>query len=240
MENKPGLLTPDQRAFLRGEKEYEHEQSETDMRYKIRTRVRRALFDFVLLVQELEPRDRKQLLKDVRAPQNRDDDEYLTDEVFRDGEPTALIYMVAFLYQAAEDVGFDFEKLVELGVVAGHDEDPTNPFAARSVEVTIDEHLEYDFERIRGKIEAGDELSEPEYLALTRLLLADLSEFVEVCQRTHVDIQGKIEAGETLTVGESVVAVGKFMGRPLRFDRDTLREHLHERVRTEIGLDSIP
>lgn len=239
MEDKPGLLTPDQRAFLRGEKEYEHEQSETDMRYKIRTRVRRALFDFVLLVEELEPHDRKQLLKDLRAAPLRDDDEHLADEAFREEESTALIYTIAFLYQAANDVEFEFEKLVELGVVAAHNEDPTELFTGRSVSVTIDEHLEYDFERIRPKIETGEALTRAEYLAMMQLLLTDLPEFIEVCEQTDVDIEAKIEAGETLTIGESLVAVGQYMGQMGRFDGDRLREHLHERVRTEIGLDSL-
>ncbi len=237
MPADPALLTPSQRAFLRGEKEYEHEQSEKDMRYKIRQRVRNGLFDLALLWQHMDARDRRQLFKDVRAGQLRDDDATFEDEVYREDESTALVYAVAFLYQVAADVDFDFEKVLELAAVARQGENPDNPFAARSVDVTIDERLVYDYDRIRRKVEQEQSLSEPEYLAMTRLFLSDLERFTSVCRKTDLDVQAKLDAGEQLTKGEAVVAFGKAISSPTSYDRDDLRDHIPDRVASALGFN---
>ena len=54
-ERSVGILTEGQREYLRGDKEFEHAQSERDMRYKIRERIKNALLDFEILVEHLEP-----------------------------------------------------------------------------------------------------------------------------------------------------------------------------------------
>lgn len=75
--------------------------------------------------------------------------------MYREHEPSALVYALAFLYQAATDAEFDVETVVELAVVAAMGEDPANPFTARSVDVTIETNLVYDYDRIEEKLDGA-------------------------------------------------------------------------------------
>ncbi|PSQ25779.1 hypothetical protein BRD03_11825 [Halobacteriales archaeon QS_9_68_17] len=59
-----GILTPADRAFLRGEAAHESDQSAYDARYRIRKRLRDAAFDLALLFEHMEPRDRDRVFAD--------------------------------------------------------------------------------------------------------------------------------------------------------------------------------
>jgi len=56
-----GILTPTDRDFLRGEKEYENPETASHRRSDIRQRVLDSIADFKLLVEELEERDRERI-----------------------------------------------------------------------------------------------------------------------------------------------------------------------------------
>lgn len=79
-----GILTPADRAFLRGETRLRSEQSAYDARYRIRSRLRNAVYDLALLFEQLEPRDRER----VFAEEELDD---------------ALVDALAFLYLGVGD-----------------------------------------------------------------------------------------------------------------------------------------
>lgn len=59
-----GILSPEDRAFLRGEAEFEHEASARNARKRIRERVRHGLADFGLLFEHMERRDRLRVVSD--------------------------------------------------------------------------------------------------------------------------------------------------------------------------------
>ncbi|WP_135533712.1 hypothetical protein [Halostella pelagica] len=59
-----GVLTPADRAFLRGETTLRSEQSAYDARYRIRRRLRNAICDLALLFEHAEPRDREGVFAD--------------------------------------------------------------------------------------------------------------------------------------------------------------------------------
>lgn len=58
-----GFLAPIDRAFLRGEKDYEHRQSTYDRRQTIRDRTRNALLDFAVLYEHLSDDQREKILE---------------------------------------------------------------------------------------------------------------------------------------------------------------------------------
>jgi hypothetical protein len=64
LDRDRGFLTKKDRQFLRGELEYEREESAIHKRADIRERTRNALLDFTLLFQELDPKDREQIFED--------------------------------------------------------------------------------------------------------------------------------------------------------------------------------
>jgi len=234
-ERKNALLTQGQREYLRGEKEFKNEQSERDIRYEIRERIKDGLLDFELLADELEPRDRKQIFKDVRPAALRGDEHVNVDEMPQRDEMEGLVHTVAFLYLAARDADLPFEKVVELGISEANFE---RPFVPSDVEVRIDERVEFDYEEIFDKVERGERLSEIEYSAVKSLLLKDLERYVELCGGTDVDLRGKLDAGEELTREESLVAVGLVNGGNLESDASdyNFENPLDEEVVRDFGL----
>lgn len=52
-----GILTPDDRRFLLGEKEFKHQQSKTNARSRIRKRVKNGILDFGLIYYHLRDED---------------------------------------------------------------------------------------------------------------------------------------------------------------------------------------
>lgn len=89
LDRERGILTPEDRKYLFGEKEYKHPESARNRRAKIRQRVRNSLLDFVVL-KYLEPRDREQIF-------NTDDPE------IPGGLSSAFIFLYDALVRSKED-----------------------------------------------------------------------------------------------------------------------------------------
>ena len=236
MGRDPAMLTPDQRVYLRGEKDYSR-QVENNTRYDIRKRVRNTLLDFGLLLEEMDSRDREQIFKDVRPPSLRDDEEFQS-ETIREDELGGLVQTLAFLYLGADETGVPFEKALEQAIFAARSTDQGDPFVAQSVEVTIDEEIETDVDRLFRKIERGKHLDEIEYFRLTRLVVTDLEEFVEGTNSVGVDVISILERGDSLTRGESLIVVGRVFDDPTQFREYDLFELLHDDVITHLGLSN--
>lgn len=58
-----GFLTADDRAYLKGDKEYTSEGTEFNTRRRIRRRARQGFVDFALLFRHMNENDRKQVFK---------------------------------------------------------------------------------------------------------------------------------------------------------------------------------
>lgn len=110
-ERGRGVLTPTDRAFLRGEKEYKNEETATHRRADIRQRVRDSIMDFTLLVEELPEEDRNRIF----GPDA--DDETISDQAMAD--------MIAFLAMGVEQNPHpsqdtlrmpELEDLIQLGI----------------------------------------------------------------------------------------------------------------------------
>ncbi|WP_256686791.1 hypothetical protein [Halococcus qingdaonensis] len=91
-----GVLSPADRAFLRGETEMTHDQSRRNAEARIRERIVNAIEDFTLLVHTLKPKDREGVFDTVDDP------------AFVDG----VLSMLSFTYLGLKESGMDFEQVL--------------------------------------------------------------------------------------------------------------------------------
>ncbi|MFC4988754.1 hypothetical protein [Saliphagus infecundisoli] len=146
-----GILTPSDRAYLRGEYEPGSVQSERNTRERIRERVFESLRDFELLIEHLPERDRglvfEKRLEELDGPEAFD----------------ALVAAMAFLYRGIEDSDADVEEVLREGVaLAEADRD-----RAVSVEFERTFHALSGEELLR-RLEDGETLSLSELAYLQR------------------------------------------------------------------------
>lgn len=148
-----GILTPEDRAYLRGETEYEHQQSEINTRKRIRSRLRNAILDFTLLFEHLDDSDRQQVFEQLKKEEfgngpspDASDTPYVSLPA-----PRGVVHAIALFYlehQRTED--FESTVLEALSAAAhkrGDFRDPT---------VSIDNPLGMDVDTLEQQLERGD------------------------------------------------------------------------------------
>ncbi len=136
------MLSPADRAYLRGETELASTQSERNARARIRDRIYESILDFELLVEYLSEHDRKLVFE--KRFENMDG----TDAF------DALVSAIAFLYRASEDTSVEFEALLHEGInVAEVSEGRT---ATVRFDVT---YQALSVEQLRSKLKRGETLS---------------------------------------------------------------------------------
>lgn len=148
-ERPRGILTPADRAYLLGEREYDRTQTERNVRARIRDRVEAATYDFETLVEGLDDRDRRLVFEERFGAEGG-------AEAF-----DALVSAVAFLYLAVGDTDLDFETVLAEGInVAEATEDrvATVDFAVSRAERSP--------ETLRRKLELGEDLTLTEIAVL--------------------------------------------------------------------------
>lgn len=96
-ERERGVLTPADRAYLRGESAFGSVQAERNARARIRDRIYESLYDFEVLVESLSVHDRE-LVFEKRVGDTDGKEAY-----------DALVASLAFLYQGVEDTDINFE-----------------------------------------------------------------------------------------------------------------------------------
>ncbi len=99
-ERDRGILSPADRAFLRGETEYESIQSERNARARIRERIYQALLDFELLMERLETHDRE-LIFEKRLQEMEGADAL-----------DAVVSAMAFLYAGIDMTDLEFDDIL--------------------------------------------------------------------------------------------------------------------------------
>jgi hypothetical protein len=166
-----GVLSKDDRQFLRGKKEYEHVESNANARSRIRERIINAFLDFTLIDVYLEDRDRERVFDAFDADHvwGGDADLY-ADEATQIG---ALDDVIAFIYRETIDRHPPFEKILERGVTQGEN-DPGAVYLGQYVvefEVEEIEPENLDVDSIVERVEAGqvDTLTEAEMAAFVQL-----------------------------------------------------------------------
>lgn len=122
-ERPHAMLTQDQRAFLRGEKEYDGDtapQQRWQMRERIQQRIRASLLDFRLLGDGLDSTDREKIFEPRLDESPRWELPDGTEVVSRSGMDPLVSWGISdgigFFYDLTEEAGTSFELAIEAGV----------------------------------------------------------------------------------------------------------------------------
>lgn len=156
-ERDRGILSPADRAFLRGESDLSSVQSERNARGRVRDRVYDGLLDFELLVERLSERDRRLVFEKRFGSM-------AGTEAF-----DALVAALAFVYRGVDDTDLDFEDVLREAVNVAE--------AADDRAATVDLDLTYHsltVPELRRKLDRGESLS------LTELAFLQSSEEVSL------------------------------------------------------------
>jgi hypothetical protein len=165
-DREPGLLTTDDRAYLLGEKHIDG-AGETQLRQRLRDRIRNGLLDFEVLIRLLGDQEISIIGSDIS--------EYAVPGE-KPGTYFGAQFTVAFLYYlVTEHSSRSFESLVEDGVEMGAGrtdrafQDDAQWRADATVNIDIDWQVEQpDLEGALGKLRDGQPLSDREIASLVR------------------------------------------------------------------------
>lgn len=141
-ERDRGILSPADRAYLRGETEFASAQAERNARARIRDRIYDAVLDFELLVDQLSDRDRE-LVFENRAGTGDGTEAF-----------DALVSAVAFLYRVTDDAHVEFETILIEGISLAE----AKQGRAATVEFDLTFHS-LTVDQLRTRLERGEQLS---------------------------------------------------------------------------------
>lgn len=170
-ERDRGVLTPDDRRYLRGEKEYANVQSERDVRYRIRKRIHNAILDFSILFHHLQERDRQQVFKRYLPPDQDKIESGITREDFQnlvEGSMFAnsVSSTIAFLYLGITDLDQSFEPVLTQAIKDAEEE---RGYLVRKISTSIDiGRREPDVKELASRFTQGEPLSKDELEILIR------------------------------------------------------------------------
>jgi hypothetical protein len=154
-EDRPrGILSPTDREYLCGLKEYAQPQTDANRRQAIRERVVNGLKDFQLLGQFMEPAEREKVFAEL-GPEETDD---------------VLSAMFAFAYLGLDGDQSRFNTCIEHGILQGENVDKIFQSSGRATNVDVSISVEYnpDIEKLHRRLENEQELTDAEIGALVR------------------------------------------------------------------------
>lgn len=170
-----GVLSKDDREFLRGEKEFDHVESNANARARIRGRIINAILDFSLIETYLEDRDRERVFDAFDADNIYNEDADLYAE--RSAQYNALSDLIAFIYRETQDRHPPFEQILRHGISQGENNPGAVYYGSYKVELNVEEAPPAENININSlveRVERGetDTLTESEMAAFMRLFAA--------------------------------------------------------------------
>jgi len=154
-EDRPrGILSPTDREYLCGLKEYAQPQTDANRRQEIRERVKNGLKDFALLWLLLERKEREKVFDELG--------EEVTDEVIES--------MVSFAHLGLDRDKTRMEERIQHGLLGAENVNKLFRSAGRATDVNVSIDIEYnpDIEKLYERFEQGRELTDTEVGLLVR------------------------------------------------------------------------
>jgi len=167
LEDRPrGILSPTDRDYLCGLKEYAQPQTDANRRQDIRERIENGLKDFALLWMFLE----------------RDEREKLFEELGEDGTDEVIASMVAFAYLGLDQDTARIEERIERGVLDAANADKLFRSAGRATDADVSINIEYnpDVDKLYRRFEEGGQLSDADVGVLVRSGKLDAEDVKEI------------------------------------------------------------
>lgn len=188
-EDRPrGILSPTDRDYLCGLKEYAQPQTDANRRQDIRDRVENGLKDFALLWMFLE----------------QDEREKVFDELGEVGTDEAIASMVAFAYLGIDQDTTRMGECIERGVLGAANADKLFRSAGRATDADVSIDIEYnpDADKLYRRFEEGGQLSDAEVGVLVRSGKLDTEDIKEL-QDTDKSFPGVYAGGRKQSENES-------------------------------------
>jgi|GEM_PF-913525 len=166
------MLTPDDRALLLGEVEYDHRQQYSNRRQDIRERIANGVLDFSLIQYTLQDRDRKRIFRDPAREADSGDVQFIR----------SIRSMLYWVYLGFKEQNKDFEGLLKEAIEEA-EEEYAQKYWGESVDVAVnldvDVNRAYDIDELIALIESGGPVPADrlyELLQLSKGVPIDLSE----------------------------------------------------------------
>lgn len=128
-----GILSKADRKFLRGEKEFDHQESYSRARSRIRERVINGLLDFTVLEFCLQPRDKERIFESFDTLKMLNEDTALYGDQIHHGR--AITNVIAFLFEGMKNQAV-FERNLAHGIKRG--KTPSDQYYQGKYEVNIE------------------------------------------------------------------------------------------------------
>lgn len=145
-----GILTPTDRDYLCGQKEYSHEQTELNRQQSIRERITEAVRDFDLLWLLLDESEREKII-----------DTFETGEI-----EVSFSSIISFMYLGVEQDTDHMEEIIEQGIYQAVNYDRFGRWSGGanevSVNIDIDRHPDVDELYTEFKRRGGEQLTPAE------------------------------------------------------------------------------
>jgi len=154
-EDRPrGILSPTDREYLCGLKEYAQPQTDANRRQDIRERVKNGLKDFTLLWLLLERSEREKVFDELGEEE--------TEEVIES--------MIAFAHLGLDRVRARMEERMQHGLLGAENVDKLFRSAGRATDVDVSIDIDYnpDIEKLYERFEKGSDLTDAEVGFLVR------------------------------------------------------------------------
>lgn len=177
IDRERGVLTPADREFLLGRKEFDHRQTYTNTWQRIRDRVTNSLLDFAIIATQIDADQRDRIFDDLQATTRAE----------------CLGALISFLYAGLNRDEQEFEQRVADGVFLGELlvdlREGRSTGEIRDVDVSMTIERAPDIDHIYEKYLDGHPLSDSEIGALVRSgrladdELEELPEFTRLAER---------------------------------------------------------
>ena len=142
VERPRGILSPTDREYLCGLKDYSHSQTELNRRQSIRERTIEAIRDFNLLLILLEGTERDKIIEAFEAEELN----------------TAFWSMIAFMYIGIDQDVSRMEELLERGIYFGANYKLSGRWSGKANDVSVEIDIEYEpnLESLYERVEEGE------------------------------------------------------------------------------------
>jgi hypothetical protein len=162
-----GILTSEDREFLRGEREHISQGAKYNTRRRIRERTKDALLDFDLLFRELGEGEREKILNELSRelsedlPEDPPEDQsggsadHVTGKIEILGGPPPLTRALSFLFLLHEDT-HQFEGSLIRALSAASRKRKETLYQKVSVDIDLTEWTRRDIQAMKQKVEEGN------------------------------------------------------------------------------------
>lgn len=162
-----GILTQEDREFLRGEREHISQGAKYNTRRRIRQRVEDGILDLDLLLRELEESERAKIMdelsfdppdddpEDLSEDQSEDEAGHITARITAGGGPAPLRHALGFLFLLHEDAQ-QFEMSLISALSFASRQRKGTLYHKVSVDIDLTEWSRRDIQAMKKKVEEGD------------------------------------------------------------------------------------